>query len=72
MCILPVFKWMIIGRSTNKFEKHSQAWASKGGAGEDMAPWILRILTKKFFLVSRGKKQILPLLAPLENFGKIP
>jgi len=37
-------------------------------------PWILKLLAKKvIFLISKGEKQISPLLAPLENFlGKSP
>jgi len=43
----------------------------KGKAGGPRTPWILKIFAKKvIFLVSRGKKQILPLLPPLEKFWK--
>jgi len=45
-------------------------WASEGGQGE-LPPRILKILAKKVvFLVSSGKKQILPLLDPLQKFWK--
>ena len=51
-------------------------WASEGGQGE-LPPRILKILAKKVvFLVSSGKKQILPLLDPatkiLEKFPSAP
>ena len=37
----------------------------RGGAERSLPPWILKILAKKVvFLVSSGKKQMLPLLAP--------
>jgi len=44
------------------------------GEREALAPWILKLLAKKVvFSISRGKKQISPLLAPPgKNFGKIP
>jgi len=44
------------------------------GVGRGAWPlWILKILAKKFvFLVSSGKKQILPLLAPIKKFLKNP
>jgi len=43
----------------------------KGGLGP---PWILKLLAKKvIFSISRGKKQMSPLLAPLEEIlGKSP
>jgi len=51
-------------------------WASEGGQGA-LPPRILKILAKKVvFLVSSGKKQILPLLDPatkiLEKFPSAP
>jgi len=46
---------------------------SEGGAGP-CPPWILNLLAKRVvFSISRGKKQISPLLAlPGNNFRKIP
>ena len=47
----------------------SDAWASEGGARGPWPPWILKLLPKKgCFPISRGEKQISPLLAPLELF----
>jgi len=44
-------------------------WASEGGEGGPSAPWILKISAKNVvFLVSSGKKQISPLLKPLQKF----
>jgi len=44
------------------------------GAGGLAPYWILKLLAKKgCFSISRGKKQISPLLAPPgKNFGKVP
>jgi len=44
----------------------AQPWASEEGTGE---PWPPKVV----FSILRGKKQISPLLAPLEkNLGKSP
>jgi len=41
----------------------------RGEQGGAWLPWIFKISAKKVvFLVSRGKKQISPLLPPLEKF----
>jgi len=50
------------------------AWASEGGHGGPSRPGFWNYWQKKlFFSISRGKKKISPLLAPLgKNFGKIP
>jgi len=41
--------------------------------GGPCLPWILKFSAKKVvFLVSSGKNQISPLLAPLEKFRKNP
>ena len=46
------------------------AWASEGGP---CSPWILKSFAKKIiFFVLNGKKQISPLLPPLEKFWKNP
>jgi len=38
------------------------------GAGRRLPPWIFKLLAKKdVFSISRGKKRISPLLAPLEK-----
>jgi len=43
------------------------------GAGGPTPPWILKLSAKKVvFSISRGKKQISPLLAPLEKFWENP
>jgi len=40
----------------------------RGGQGRGKPPWILKILAKKVvFPISRGEKQISPLLAPSWN-----
>jgi len=44
-----------------------------GETGGAWPPWILKISAKKVvFLVSSGRKQTSPLLAPYKIFGKIP
>jgi len=49
-------------------------FSSMGVGREGKAPWILKLLAKKVvFSISRGKKQILSLLAPPgKNLGKTP
>jgi len=49
-------------------------WASEGGQGRGVAPWILKLLAKKIvFLVLNGKKQISPFLTlPGNIFEKSP
>jgi len=48
---------------------YAKAWRQKGGQGRPRLPWILKMSAKSVvFLVSSGKKQMPPLLAPLKKF----
>jgi len=68
------FRSLPIGTPFNALECNAETctWASEGKGGELVHPGILKFSAKKAFLVSSGKNQIAPLLAPLEKILPTP